>query len=76
MPLPDHPDAQALLQDADLSGAAVRSCADRLTAFAQRYLPRRRLWAAYLRDHLVPWYTLRTPVLREAAPSSAGLTTW
>jgi SRSO17 transposase len=35
----DHPDAQALLADAELPGAAVRSCADRLSAFAQRYLP-------------------------------------
>lgn len=35
----EHPDAQALLADAELSAAAVRSCADRLTAFAQRYLP-------------------------------------
>jgi SRSO17 transposase len=35
----EHPDAQALLQDATLSADAVRSCADRLTAFAGRYLP-------------------------------------
>src|SRR5947209_9593477 len=40
MDILDHPDAQALLADAELSAAAVRSCADRLTAFAQRYLPR------------------------------------
>jgi SRSO17 transposase len=40
MDILDHPDAQALLQDAELSAAQVRSCADRLTAFAQRYLPR------------------------------------
>ena len=40
MDILDHPDAQALLQDAELSPQAVRSCADRLTAFAQRYLPR------------------------------------
>ena len=39
MDILDHPEAQALLADADLSAAAVRSCADRLTAFAQRYLP-------------------------------------
>jgi SRSO17 transposase len=39
MNLLDHPHAQALLEDADLSPDAVRSCADRLTAFAQRYLP-------------------------------------
>jgi SRSO17 transposase len=39
MDILDHPQAQALLQDADLSAAAVRSCADQLTAFAQRYLP-------------------------------------
>jgi SRSO17 transposase len=35
----DHPDAQALLQDAGLSAAAVRCCAGRLEAFAARYLP-------------------------------------
>jgi SRSO17 transposase len=35
----DHPAAQALLADAELSAAAVRSCADRLAVFAQRYLP-------------------------------------
>src|SRR5437868_15517139 len=39
MSILDHPDAQALLAGADLSAAAVRSCPDRLTAFAQRYLP-------------------------------------
>src|SRR5262245_50027406 len=39
MDILDHPDAQALLADAELSPDAVRSCADRLTAFAQRYLP-------------------------------------
>jgi hypothetical protein len=35
----DHPQAQALLADAELSADAVRSCAGRLTAFARRYLP-------------------------------------
>jgi SRSO17 transposase len=39
MDILDHPDAQPLLRDAELSAAQVRSCADRLTAFAQRYLP-------------------------------------
>jgi SRSO17 transposase len=39
MTILEHPEAQALLADADLSAAAVRSCADRLSAFAQRYLP-------------------------------------
>src|ERR671938_74894 len=39
MHLLDHPQAQALLADAELSAAAVRSCADRLAVFAQRYLP-------------------------------------
>jgi SRSO17 transposase len=39
MDILEHPDAQALLQDADLSADDVRACADRLTAFAQRYLP-------------------------------------
>jgi SRSO17 transposase len=40
MDILDHPDAQALLGDADLSAADVRSCADRLEAFLARYLPR------------------------------------
>jgi SRSO17 transposase len=40
MDLLEHPDAQALLDDADVSAAAVRSCAGRLEAFAARYLPR------------------------------------
>lgn len=39
MDLLDHPDAQPLLQDTELSPAAVRSCAGRLEAFAARYLP-------------------------------------
>jgi SRSO17 transposase len=39
MTIIDHPDAQALLADAELSADAVRSCAGRLHAFAQRYLP-------------------------------------
>jgi SRSO17 transposase len=39
MDILDHPDAQVLLADAELSAAAVRSCADRLSAFAERYLP-------------------------------------
>src|SRR5947209_10030471 len=39
MDILDHPDAQALLRDAELSATAVRSCAAPLTRFAQRYLP-------------------------------------
>ena len=39
MSLLDHPEAQALLNDATLTPDAVRGCADRLTAFLQRYLP-------------------------------------
>jgi SRSO17 transposase len=45
----DHPQAQALLADAALSAAAVRSCAGHLTAFAQRYLP--LFHRAEQRDH-------------------------
>jgi SRSO17 transposase len=40
MKLLEHAEAQTLLEDADLSAAAVRSCADRLEAFVARYLPR------------------------------------
>jgi SRSO17 transposase len=40
MDILDHPDAQPLLDDADLSAAAVRSCAGRLEVFLARYLPR------------------------------------
>jgi SRSO17 transposase len=39
MDILNHPQAQALLADAELSADAVRSCADRLTCFVQRYLP-------------------------------------
>lgn len=39
MDILDHPQAQALLADAELPADAVRSGIDRLTAFAQRYLP-------------------------------------
>ena len=39
MDILDHPEAQALLADAELSADAVRSCAGRLITFAQRYLP-------------------------------------
>jgi SRSO17 transposase len=35
----ERPEAQALLGDAELSAADVAACAERLTAFAQRYLP-------------------------------------
>ena len=40
MSLLDHPAAQPLLHDAELSPEAVRSCTGRLEAFAARYLPR------------------------------------
>jgi SRSO17 transposase len=36
----EHPEAQALLADAEVSAAAVRGCQGRLTAFLRRYLPR------------------------------------
>ena len=35
----EHPDAQALLADADLSPEAVRACAEHLENFIKRYLP-------------------------------------
>jgi SRSO17 transposase len=35
----EHPKAQALLADAEVSAAAVRGCQQRLTRFLQRYLP-------------------------------------
>lgn len=35
----EHPQAQALLEQATLSAAAVRGCQGRLTGFLQRYLP-------------------------------------
>jgi len=40
MSLLDDPQAQALLDDAILTPEAVQSCADRLTGFLQRYLPK------------------------------------
>jgi SRSO17 transposase len=49
MTLLEHPRAQALLADAELSTGAVRSCADRLTTFAGRYLP--HFYRAEQRQH-------------------------
>lgn len=49
MDILDHPDARPLLADAQLSGAAVRSCAGRLSGFVQRYLP--RFYRAEQRHH-------------------------
>jgi SRSO17 transposase len=40
MSLLDQPEAQALLNDAILTPETVTGCADRLTGFLQRYLPR------------------------------------
>ena len=40
MSLLEHPEAQALLDDANLTPQSVRGCADRLTEFLQRYLPK------------------------------------
>lgn len=39
MSLLDHPRAQALLADAEVSAASVRGCGRRLEQFLQRYLP-------------------------------------
>src|SRR5207302_10621362 len=39
MDILEHAEAQALLADAELSAAAVRSCAQHLEAFVARYLP-------------------------------------
>src|SRR3981081_3050624 len=40
MSLLDHPTAQALLADAEVSAAAVTGCGRRLDSFLRRYLPR------------------------------------
>jgi SRSO17 transposase len=40
MSLLEHPRAQALLADAEISAASVRGCSQRLQRFLQRYLPR------------------------------------
>jgi hypothetical protein len=40
MSLLDHPEAQALLDDATVTPDSVRDCSDCLTGFLQRYLPR------------------------------------
>jgi SRSO17 transposase len=39
MSLLEHPTAQALLADAEISAASVRGCGRRLERFLQRYLP-------------------------------------
>ena len=40
MSLLDHPEAQALLNDAEVSPNTVKSCAHRPIEFLQRYLPK------------------------------------
>jgi SRSO17 transposase len=40
MSLLEHPEAQALLDDASVSAETVRDCTERLTGFLQRYLPK------------------------------------
>jgi SRSO17 transposase len=40
MSLLEHPEAQALLNDAIVAPDTVRDCTDRLTGFLQRYLPK------------------------------------
>ena len=40
MSLLDHPEAQALLNDANVTPNTVKGCADRLIGFLQRYLPK------------------------------------
>ena len=40
MSLLEHPKAQELLADAEVSAAAVRGCQQRLTRFLERYLPK------------------------------------
>jgi SRSO17 transposase len=40
MSLLEHPEAQAILDDATVSADTVRGCTDRLTGFLQRYLPK------------------------------------
>jgi len=40
MSLLEHPTAQVLLADAEISAASVRGCSRRLQGFLQRYLPR------------------------------------
>src|SRR5260370_16073161 len=53
MTILEHPEAKPFLADADLWSASVRSCADRLTAFAQRYLP-----LFYRKEHRVHALTI------------------
>ena len=49
MSLLDHPEAQALLDDATVTPDSVRDCTDRLTGFLPRYLP--RFYRAEQRDN-------------------------
>lgn len=49
MSLLEHPEAQALLNDAIVTPDSVRECADSLTSFLQRYLP--RFYRAEQREH-------------------------
>ena len=49
MTLLEHPEAQALLNDAIVTPNSVRECSDSLTSFLQRYLP--RFYRAEQREH-------------------------
>src|SRR3954467_13249622 len=49
MSLLEHPDAQALLADANVTPDQVRACQDRITTFLRRYLP--RFYRAEQRTH-------------------------
>lgn len=49
MSLLEHPDAQALLNDATVSTDSIRDCSNRLSGFLQRYLP--KFYRAEQRDN-------------------------
>jgi hypothetical protein len=62
MSLLEHPQAQALLNDATVSANTVRGCTDRLSDFLRRYLP--RFYRIEQRDNATR--AVRAVVVREA----------
>ena len=78
MPLLDHSEAQALLNDAVLAPEAVAGCADHLTGFLQRYLPhfyrseQRHNATLVIRGLLRSWINSSTTSPRGSIPTSSS----
>ena len=73
MSLLDHPEAQALLDDAEVSADDVRGCRDHIARFLKRYLPmfyreeQRGHAAAFVRGLPAAWRKSVEPIAAQAA---------